>query len=140
MRLSIRNQLSATIVAISSGQVMGTVKARLGGGQEVTAAITMEAIRELGLAEGAVVEVLVKSTEVSLAAGTLGALSIRNRIPGTVRGVDLGAVMATVKVDIGGGDTLTAAITKESAGDLALAEGDPVTVLIKSTEVSVAVT
>ena len=71
--------------------------------------------------------------------GSVTGLSIRNLLPGTIRAVDHGAVMTTVKVDIGGGDVLTAAITKESADDLKLVDGDPVTALIKSTEVSIAV-
>ncbi|HKT00747.1 MAG TPA: TOBE domain-containing protein [Rugosimonospora sp.] len=138
MRLSIRNQFPATIVGVVPGQVMGTVKARLHGGQEITAAITLEAIHDLGLTDGAAAQILIKSTEVSIATGPIDGLSIRNQIPGTIRAVDHGAVMTSVKVDIGGGDILTAAITKESAEDLKLVEGDPVTALVKSTEVSVA--
>lgn len=138
MRLSIRNQFPATVVTVTPGQVMGTVKARLAGGQEITAAITLEAIQDLGLADGAAIQILIKSTEVALATGPINGLSIRNQVPGTIRAVDHGAVMTTVKVDIGGGDTLTAAITKESAEDLKLVEGDPVTALVKSTEVSLA--
>jgi molybdate transport system regulatory protein len=80
----------------------------------------------------------VKSTEVSLATGAADGLSIRNRIPGTVRTVEPGSVMTTVKVEIAGGDTLTAVITRESADELRLAAGDRVTALIKSTEMAVA--
>jgi molybdopterin-binding protein len=43
--------------------------------------------------------------------------------------------MAEVMVDIGGGKTLTSAITRESVDDLKLTVGDEVTVIIKSTEV-----
>lgn len=48
--------------------------------------------------------------------------------------VKLGGIMAEVTVDIGGQE-LVAAITRESAETLELAEGDEVTVLIKATEV-----
>lgn len=47
--------------------------------------------------------------------------------------------MTTAKVGIGGGQTLTAAITKDAADDLALTSGDAVTVLVKATEVGIAV-
>jgi molybdate transport system regulatory protein len=67
MRLSIRNQFPATIVTVTPGQVMGTVKASLNGGQEITAAITLEAIHDLGLSDAAPVRILVKSTKVSVA-------------------------------------------------------------------------
>jgi molybdate transport system regulatory protein len=139
MRLSIRNQLDGTIEAVTRGEVMGTVRTRLTGGQEVTAAITLDAVDDLKLAEGQPVTVLLKSTEVFLATGPVAGLSIRNQIPGTVGHVEHGAVMTTVKVTIAGGQTLTAAITKDAAEDLGLAAGGAVTVLVKATEVSIAV-
>lgn len=43
--------------------------------------------------------------------------------------------MAAVKVTLPDGQTITATITRDAVEDLALAEGDPVTVLVKSTEV-----
>ena len=61
-------------------------------------------------------------------------LSTRNQLAGKVTGVKLGGIMAEVTVDIGG-QTVVAAITRESAENLELAEGDDVTVLVKSTEV-----
>ena len=61
-------------------------------------------------------------------------LSTRNQIAGKVREVKLGGIMAEVVVDIGG-QTIVAAITRDSAENLELAEGDDVTVLIKATEV-----
>ncbi|MEV6588770.1 TOBE domain-containing protein [Streptomyces acidicola] len=137
MSLSIRNQLPGTVTAITPGEAMATVRLRLDGGQEITAAITREAVGELGLAEGSVVRALVKSTEVSLATGMVNGLSIRNRLSGTVTGVAAGGAMATVKVAIEGGE-LTAAITVDAATDLGLADGSSVTALIKSTEVALA--
>jgi molybdate transport system regulatory protein len=139
MQLSIRNQFAATIATVTPGQVMGTVTARLSGGQEVTAAITLEAIKDLELSAGQAVFILIKSTEVALATGYVIGISIRNRIPGSISAVDHGVVMTTVKVDIGGGDVLTAAITKDAAEDLDLSQGQAVTALVKSTEVSIAV-
>ncbi len=64
-------------------------------------------------------------------------LSARNQLAGTVASVDLGAVMATVVIRLQGGEEVVAAITKDSAERLALAEGDAVTAIIKATEVMV---
>lgn len=61
-------------------------------------------------------------------------LSTRNQIRGEITAVKLGGIMAEVTVDIGG-QTLVAAITRESAEHLELVEGDSITVLIKATEV-----
>ena len=67
-------------------------------------------------------------------------LSTRNHLSGTVTEVNLGSVMATVKVRLDGGEQIiTASITKEAAEELGLAEGSSVTALVKSTEVMLGV-
>jgi molybdate transport system regulatory protein len=67
-------------------------------------------------------------------------LSIRNQLPGKIVDVNLGAVMATVKVQLEGGEQIvTASITKDAAVDLGLAAGQSATVLVKSTEVAIGV-
>ena len=66
-------------------------------------------------------------------------LSTRNQLTGTVRSVVAGEAMAVVKVDLDGGQTITSTITREAAEDLDLVEGRQVVVLIKSTEVALAV-
>ena len=62
-------------------------------------------------------------------------LSARNQLEWKVTGVELGAVMANVKIEISEPGVITAVITKESAEKLGLSEGDDVTAIIKSTEV-----
>ena len=62
-------------------------------------------------------------------------ISARNQLKGKVTAVDLGAVMANIKVEITEPGVITAVITKESAEKLGLAEGDDVAAIIKSTEV-----
>lgn len=64
------------------------------------------------------------------------AISVRNKLPGTVKEVKLGAVMAEVIVNVGD-NLLVSAITKDAAEDLALKAGDNVTLLVKSTSVMV---
>lgn len=62
-------------------------------------------------------------------------ISARNQIKETVISVTPGAVNATVKVDVGGGNVITSGITNEAVSDLGLADGGSVTVLIKSSDV-----
>ena len=62
-------------------------------------------------------------------------LSARNQLEGKVAGVELGAVMANIKIEVEDPNVITAVITKESAEKLGLSEGDDVTAIIKSTEV-----
>jgi molybdopterin-binding protein len=64
-------------------------------------------------------------------------ISARNQLSGIVTGITLGGVMAEVIVSVGESE-LVSVITRTSAEELGLAEGDEVTVIIKSTEVMLA--
>ena len=64
-------------------------------------------------------------------------ISGRNQLKGKVTGIELGAVMANIKIEVEDPNVITAVITKESAEKLGLAEGDDVCAIIKSTEVIV---
>lgn len=66
-------------------------------------------------------------------------LSARNILKGTVKAVKKGTVAAEIEVDIGNGNVITSTITVSSAERLALAEGSPVSVIIKSSEVIIGV-
>ena len=67
-------------------------------------------------------------------------LSTRNQLTGTITDVELGAVMAVVKVRLDGGDQIvTSSVTKDAALDLGLKVGQAATVFIKSTEVTIGV-
>ena len=65
-------------------------------------------------------------------------LSARNVLTGKVSEIKKGAVAAQVRVDIGG-HVLTSMITVDAVQDLGLKQGDQVSVVIKSTEVMLAV-
>jgi molybdate transport system regulatory protein len=67
MKLSTRNQITGTVAEVHVGEVMASVKVALGSGETITAAITAEAVADLGLETGKTVTVLVKATEVMLA-------------------------------------------------------------------------
>ena len=64
------------------------------------------------------------------------ALSARNQLPGTVEEVRLGDVMAHVTVKVGD-HTIESLISRASAEELNLRNGDAVDVVIKSTEVMI---
>jgi len=64
-------------------------------------------------------------------------LSARNQLAGTVKSVKLGTVMTEVVVDVGGHE-IVSAITRGSAEQLGLSEGQAVTAIIKATEVLIA--
>ena len=64
-------------------------------------------------------------------------ISARNQLKGKITSVELGAVMANIKIEVTEPNVITAVITKESAERLGLKEGDDVAAIIKSTEVIV---
>ncbi len=66
-------------------------------------------------------------------------LSTRNQLTGTVASITRGEAMAVVRVRLAGGEEITSSITRDAVDDLGLVDGAPVTVLIKSTEVALAV-
>ncbi|MFE1298029.1 MULTISPECIES: TOBE domain-containing protein [unclassified Streptomyces] len=64
--LSIRNQLPGAVIGLTTGAAMASVRISVPGG-ELTAAITRDAARDLGLFVGSDVIALIKATEVALA-------------------------------------------------------------------------
>ena len=64
-------------------------------------------------------------------------ISARNKLVGTVTSVKLGSVMAEVVVAVSDNE-IVSVVTRTSAEELGLAEGDSVTVIVKSTEVMLA--
>jgi molybdate transport system regulatory protein len=66
-------------------------------------------------------------------------LSARNQLAGTITAVDEGAVTMTLKVRLEGGAIVTSSITKEAAGELGLEVGKSVLVVVKASDVMIAV-
>jgi len=66
-------------------------------------------------------------------------LSARNQIKGTVADVKKGATTAHVRVDIGNGVIVTSSITNEAIDDLGIKPGGKVTVVVKASDVMIAV-
>ncbi len=64
-------------------------------------------------------------------------ISARNVFEGKIENVEVGAVMANVKITIESPQLVTAIITKESVEKLGLKKGDTVSAIIKSTEIMV---
>ena len=64
MKLCARNQFKGTVVDIQEGAVNGIVKIDIGGGNVMSATISMNAIKELDLAIGKEAYAVVKATSV----------------------------------------------------------------------------
>ncbi len=67
MKLSARNQIKGTILKIKEGAVNGIVTLDIGGGNEITATISMGSIQDLGLEVGKEAYAVIKATSVMVA-------------------------------------------------------------------------
>ncbi len=66
MKLSARNQLKGKVVAVKEGAVEAQVKIDVSG-QHITAVITVDAVKELGIVVGSEVTAIIKADSVMLA-------------------------------------------------------------------------
>ena len=66
-------------------------------------------------------------------------ISARNQIKGTVIDVKKGATTAHVRVDIGNGQIVTSAITNEAVDELGIKAKSSVIVVVKASDVMIAV-
>jgi len=136
MKTSARNQLHGTVTVLATGVVNDEVELTLTAGQRIVAVVTHESTASLGLAVGAEAFALVKASSVFVATDLGGArLSARNQLRGTVTRLTPGAVNAEVLIDVGGGQTVAAIITQESARSLSLAPGTAVIALFNASSV-----
>ena len=66
-------------------------------------------------------------------------ISARNQIKGTVIDVKKGVTTSHVRVDIGNGQVVTASITNEAVDELGIKAKSPVIVVVKASDVMIAV-
>lgn len=64
MKVSARNQLKGKIVELEKGVVNALVKIDIGGGNVISATISLDSVKELGLEKGKDAYAIVKATSV----------------------------------------------------------------------------
>lgn len=140
MKISARNQLKGTVSAVAEGAVNGVVTIDLGS-TSVKADITMDAINELGLKEGADAFAIIKASSVMFGTGSsrIAGISARNQIAGKIVAVTKGAVNGHVTLETAEGARIKGSITNEAIEDLGLVEGAEALAIVKSTDVMVGV-
>ena len=138
MKLSARNQLAGVVSKIQEGAVNGIVSIDVNG-MPVSATISMNAIKELGLEPGKKAYAVIKATEVMVGLGEHLCLSARNQFPSTVVAVNKGAVNSIVKLSVLGGLEMSATISNNAVEELGLAEGVKALAVVKATSVMVGI-
>ena len=139
MKITTRNVLEGVVTAVKQGAVNDEVSIDLKGGLKVSAIVTGTSTENLGLRPGREVLAMVKGINVLLVRDLDGyVLSSRNMLPGTVKAVKKGQIMASVAVELDNGDRLTSVCTVDSAEDAGIAEGVRVQAAIKAPHVILA--
>jgi molybdate transport system regulatory protein len=140
MKVSARNTFAGTVTAIIKGAVNAEVTMALKGGVPLTAVVTNGAIDNLGLKSGTEAYAIIKASSVIIGTDLHDAkVSARNIFCGTIAKIVEGPVSTEVDVEIGGGNTVSAVITHESAKRLELKVGGHACALFKASSVIVGV-
>ena len=139
MKVTTRNLLEGVVTSVKRGVVNDEVDIDLKGGLKVSAIVTCKSTETLKIEPGREVLAMVKGVNVLLVRDIEGyVLSSRNMLPGTVKSVKKGQIMASVSVELDNGDHLTSVCTVDSAEDAGIAEGVHVLAAIKAPHVILA--
>ena len=128
------NRLRGRIISIQSNDHVSLVDVDVSG--DIFTATLLETHEDASyLRMGNVVDVLFKETEVSLAKGLSGLISLRNRVNTTVKFVRSGIILSEVVLDYRG-QAISSIITTGSIRRLDIKPGDEVEALVKANEVT----
>jgi molybdate transport system regulatory protein len=140
MRISARNVFAGKIAQISTGTVNAEVVLALAGGQQIASIITNGAVDNLGLKKGMSAYAIVKSSSVIIGRNLQNLkLSARNIMCGTIQRVIDDAVSSEIDIEIGGGNMISAIITRTSSAKLDLKEGEHACAIFKASDVIIGV-
>ena len=124
MKVTTGNVLQGVVKAVKTGAVNDEIDIELKGGLNVAAIVTCRSTEKLGLRPGREVLAMVKGVNVLLARDTDEyVFSSRNMLPGRVKAVKKGEVMASVAVELDNGDRLTSVCTADSIDEAGIVEG-----------------
>jgi molybdate transport system regulatory protein len=136
MKTSARNALRGMVEEVRHGAVNSEITLRLQGDDYLNVIVTKGSADSMGLAPGKEVWALIKASWIILAApDECLRVSARNRLCGTIKRVQDGAVNAEVVLELDGGNTLAAIVTEGSVASMGFKVGARVCALIKSSHI-----
>lgn len=133
MKISARNQIKGIIESITTGSVNAIVTLKTDT-IKITGTISLDAVNDLELKEGAEAIAIIKATDVMIGLGDLK-LSARNQLKGTITEIIDGAVNSIVKLSIGSDIIFSSTISKSAVEELELKVGMEAVAIIKATSV-----
>ena len=136
MKVSARNVFKGQVSQVQDGAVNAEVVLTLSGGEQLVAVVTMESVRNLGIAVGKEAVALIKAPWVMLMTESSDIrLSARNCLEGKVLSVNDGAVNAEVVIELAGGSKVYSIVTRDAVAELGLAPGVSATAVIKASHI-----
>jgi molybdate transport system regulatory protein len=136
MKVSARNVFKGQVSQVQDGAVNAEVVLTLPGGEQLVAVVTMESVRNLGIAVGKDAVALIKAPWVMLMTESSDIrLSARNCLEGKVLSVNDGAVNAEVVIELAGGSKVYSIVTRDAVAELGLAPGVSATAVIKASHI-----
>ena len=126
------NRLPGQVSAVQSSGSISHVAVQVG-----EFACTATLVGAAAPAPGSRVTLLLPETEVSLAKNLSGMISMRNRLPCTVRAIERGELLSRIVLDCAG-HGIAAVITSASCVRMGLAAGDQLEALVKANEMGLA--
>lgn len=128
------NSFKGKIIQVQNSGSITMVDAEVEGHQFSAILISSEGEYDW-LKTGNPVSLIFKETEVSLAKGLSGKISLRNRIPCKVISVEKGLLLSRIELQFNG-YILTSVITTRSVESLDIKNGDEVEALVKANEMA----
>ncbi|MGH8380839.1 TOBE domain-containing protein [Pseudomonas sp.] len=136
MKVSARNVFKGQVSHVQQGAVNAEVSLALPGGEQLVAVVTMESVKNLGIAAGKEAVALIKAPWVMLMTESSDIrLSARNCLQGKVLSVNDGAVNAEVVIELAGGTKVYSIVTRDAVAELGLAPGVKATAVIKASHI-----
>ncbi len=128
------NILRGTIVDIESSQAVSLVCIDVDGDQ-FTALILEGRKGPVNYPQGVRVDLIFKETEVAIAKGISGLISVRNRFPGRIQQIESGQVLTKIRLDYRA-KAVSAIISTPTAIGMNLKQDDKIEWLVKASDIS----
>lgn len=136
MKVSTRNAFIGKVIRIVKGEKKSEVTLAVQGGGRIIALVTNESVESLALHEGSFAYAIIKANSVIIGAGEEDIrVSISNKLPGTIVKLNRNIVTTDLIVELAGGNTISAVISREGSDSLGLDEGDRVQVMFNAASV-----
>lgn len=138
MQISARNQIKVTITEIEVGAVNSVLLLSTEQGLHLSSSITNHSVQAMNLQVSQEVVCFFKASNVLIATGNLESISARNKIAGTIKNIEPGAVNSEVLLETESKDIITAIITNDAIEELGLQGAEKAVAIIKANEIMIA--